>query len=324
MKTLHKFWLAVFFLALLQFTGGCTWSTAPAADEKATVNLWVTRDFGEETIFSAEIPLNSDQSVLSLLQEHLEVETEYGGGFISAINGLESGYSAAESEGVQKTDWFYYVNGILSGQGAATYVPAGGDHIWWDYHLWSDTPFVPAVIGAFPQPFLGGFQGNNPGTLILSGDGCGEQAEQLARFLEEQGCSSVEISPYCEEKAAKRSQIVLVVALWEQLEESSFWQGIQQHRDSTGWFAELTSQGFYPLDRHASRQGEKYHEGAGAILSTGSGLADPHPLWLVTATDREGLEGTVETLLKKTEQFAQKTGVLVSGGDIIGLPLNAK
>ena len=116
----------------------------------------------------------------------------------------------------------------------------------------------------------------------------------------------------------------MVVALWEQLEESSFWQGIQQHRDSTGWFAELTSQGFYPLDRHASRQGEKYHEGAGAILSTGSGLADPHPLWLATATDREGLEGTVETLLKKTEQFAQKTGVLVSGGDIIGLPLNAK
>ena len=58
MKTLHKILAGCFFLALLQFASGYTCSTAPAADDMgATVNLWVTRDFREETIFSVEVTL---------------------------------------------------------------------------------------------------------------------------------------------------------------------------------------------------------------------------------------------------------------------------
>jgi len=323
MKQVRQALFVGLLLLIVAFSGGCAAPpVSPQQGAGARVTLWVTRDFGAETLFHAEVESFPEQSVLSLLQEHLEVETEYGGGFVSAINGLKSGYSSKAGASRQRVDWFYYVNGILSGQGAAEYVPAAGDVIWWDYRPWGDVSFVPAVVGAFPQPFTGGYQGKNPGTLILTGDGCSGLAEKLAGFLKERGGSPVTVAPYREEEAADRSQMVLVLALWEQLSRSPFWEGIQQHRDRTGWFAELTPRRFYPLDLFASRQGEGYGEKAGAVLATGSGLGDPHPLWLVTATDMDGLTAAVEVLVGRPERLAKKVGAFIVDGEVLGLPFN--
>ncbi|MEW9124912.1 MAG: DUF4430 domain-containing protein [Thermotaleaceae bacterium] len=55
----------------------------------------------------------------------------------------------------KKEDWFYWVNGILAPVGVAEYRPQAGDEIWWDYHDWNMTMFVPAVIGSYPHPFIG-------------------------------------------------------------------------------------------------------------------------------------------------------------------------
>ncbi len=312
------------FVALTLFLGGCVIPPKTAGDNTGFVTLWVTRDFGTETIFHSELPITPNQSVLALLQKHLEVETEYGGGFVNSINGLQSGYSQKKDEDRRMVDWFYYVNGILSDQGAALYVPVDGDIIWWDYRPWGEVSFTPAVVGAFPQPFSGGYRGKQPGTLILAGDACREEAELLARFLNEMGVASVEVAPYQEEKAVNRTQIVLVVALWQELHQSSFWEGVQNHRDRTGWFAELTPERFYPLDQHALRQNEGYGENTGAVMATGTGLGDPYPLWLVTATDLEGLAETVDALVKKRGQFEKAVGALVLDGEVLVLPANSR
>ena len=324
MKRFNQILSGGLLLVLIMFAGGCSGApAAPAGEPGAAVSLWVTRDFGAEALFHADLEIRANQSVLALLHEHLEVETEYGGGFVNAIEGLESGYSSEAGASRQMVDWFFYVNGILSGQGAAEYVPVAGDVIWWDYRPWGDISFTPAVVGAFPQPFSGGYRGNNPGTLILAGEGCSEPAEKLARFLEERGAVAVEVAPYREADAVSRSKIVLVVAPWSQLYQSPFWEGIQQHRDRTGWFAELTAQRFYPLDLNAQRQGEGYGEGekTGAVLATGTGLGDPYPLWLVTAVDREGLDGAVKALVDCPECFEKAVGALIVDGEVLGLPL---
>ena len=313
--------LTVILFSLIAFAGGC--GTAPPEAIRETsveVNLWVTRDFGKENLFNSQLDVAPGCSVLSLLQEHLEVETEYGGGFVSAINGLQSGYSGQNGENGRMADWFYYVNGILSEQGAADYVPAAGDIIWWDYHPWGGISFTPAVVGAFPQPFTGGYRDKNPGTLILAGDACDGFAEQFGTFLAERGTEELEVDSYQEERAVNRSQMVVVIALWEELFRSSFWEGVQEHRDRTGWFAELTPRCFYPLDLNADRQGEGYTERVGAVLATGSGMGDPYPLWLVTATDLEGLSGVVEALIQRPGQFTKMVGALVVDGEVIGLP----
>ena len=43
--------------------------------------------------------------------------------------------------------------------GAADYPLHGGESIWWDYRDWGAAMRVPAVVGSWPQPFLGGYDG---------------------------------------------------------------------------------------------------------------------------------------------------------------------
>ncbi len=316
-------WLICLLIGLMLLAAGCSPPAELPSDAMGSATLWVTRDFGAEELFCSEVPVTQDKSVLAFLQEHLEVETEYGGGFVKAINGLGSGSSGNEGRDRRMADWFYYINGVLADQGAAAYIPAEGDIIWWDFHPWGDMAFTPAVVGAFPQPFCASSRDNNGGTLILYGEGCSKWAKQLARLLEEAGAKSVEEAPYREEAVSDRSQMVMVVAQWEQLSSSSFWEGIQQHRDRTGWFAELTPGRFYPLDEQSRRQNEGYGEKTGALLATGTGLGDPYPLWLVTATDAEGLAGLVDALAEEPEGFAKAPGALVVGGEIMRLPVPA-
>lgn len=297
------------------FSGGCS---SPPEVTTGEVTLIVTRDFGKEHIFNENIKLDSKKSVMELLNQHLDVQTAYGGGFVNSINGLESGYTnAAEKE---KLDWFYFMNGIMTSVGATEYFPTNGDVIWWDYHAWGDIPFTPAVIGTFPQPFLNGYQGENPGTLILSGQGCQDLAEALADYLKSVGVKEVEVKPYEEKLASDRSKITIVVALWEELSDSSFWNGIQAHRDKTGWFAELEKNAFHGLNEKALRQ-VTYNQGVGAILATGMGMGDSTPLWLITGIDMEGVADAVKALTSEEGKISGHFGALVHDKSIVSLPI---
>lgn len=310
------------------FAGGCSpgfpapgeRGTGPGPGGQGKVYLQVTRDHGRETLFEEEVALAPGQPVMSLLQEHLEVETEYGGGFVSSLGGLASGY-LPESRGGGRADWFYKVNGVMSGLGAAQYQPRPGDMIWWDYHSWEEGLFTPAVVGSFPQPFLNGYRGEHPGVLVLAGKGCSELAGSVAGYLEEAGAGgAVEVRPYAEGLASGRRKVTLVVALWEELAGSRFWRGMQENRGKTGWFAGLEVGVFHALDPRGIKQ-ESYPGEAGAILASGSGLGDPYPLWLVTATSPESLRETAAVLWEKPGELAKKYGVLVAGGEVIGLPV---
>src|SRR3712207_8032212 len=53
----------------------------------------------------------------------------YGGGFVQSIDGISGGRQRGRS-----VDWFYYVNGIEGGSGAAARKLAPGDRVWWDHH----------------------------------------------------------------------------------------------------------------------------------------------------------------------------------------------
>ncbi|ABI68356.1 hypothetical protein Swol_1044 [Syntrophomonas wolfei subsp. wolfei str. Goettingen G311] len=102
-------------------------------DNKARVRLLVTQDNGEEVIFDQEVELAQDVTVMDILKAHLEVSSSYGGEFVEGINGLKSKRAGL---GQEPEDWFYYINGSSANVGAASYRPAVGDVIWWDYHSW--------------------------------------------------------------------------------------------------------------------------------------------------------------------------------------------
>ena len=126
-----------------------------AGKAPSSVQLLVTRDFGAASVRSWSAPQERGQeTVMSLLMRNATVSTRYGGGFVQSIDGLAGG-----QEGGQPVDWFYYVNGVEAGKGAAATNVHPGDHIWWDRHDWSQTDDVPAVVGSFPEPFLSGLDG---------------------------------------------------------------------------------------------------------------------------------------------------------------------
>ena len=48
------------------------------------------------------------------------------------------------------------MNGVEADVGAADWTLRDGDTTWWDYRRWRAYPHVPAVVGAWPEPFVHG------------------------------------------------------------------------------------------------------------------------------------------------------------------------
>jgi hypothetical protein len=82
-------------------------------------------------------------TVMDALMDVADVETDYGGGFVVAIDGLRSQYPDA------RLDWFFEVDGRAADVGAAQWTLAGGERIHWDYRPWSQ-PLTPGLFNTFP------------------------------------------------------------------------------------------------------------------------------------------------------------------------------
>ncbi|WP_031514711.1 DUF4430 domain-containing protein [Desulfofalx alkaliphila] len=298
-------------------------NTAPVEvgiEESATglkAVLWVTKDFGSEQMVSQEVAVGQNYTVMDILHSNLSIETQYGGGFVASINNLESGYMGADKK---KWDWFYYMNGIMTSVGAQDYSPGPREVIWWDYHTWGASYFTPAVIGAFPEPFVSGYQGKNPGTTVLVTDGCEEEGERLAQYLRNSGVKTVEIKPYSEELVAADQRITIVVGLWNQLGQDKQIQGLQKHREKTGLYVKFDPQYFSSLNIYG-HEVERYHENTGAIVATGTGMGDVTPLWLVTGLDKRGLEKAVNLLINDAAKIKQHFGAIVTDHGVVAVPV---
>ncbi len=281
--------------------------------------LWVTQDFSSSVLLDKPIAVNKNISVLDIVKANLEVDTAYGGGFINAINGLQSGYTG-KLFGGKKMDWFYWVNGIMVAEGAGDYIPVSGDRIWWDYHDWGSGSFVTAVVGAYPQPFVNGFDGRNDGTVVAYAPAAQDQAEKVAGALRRQGAPRVTVSALSDIDPAKRSKMTVVVGLWADLENNGFFAGLNENSRKTGIYVDFAKDGFTVLDYERNAAGT-YKAGTGAVVATGSGLGDRHPLWVVTGVDTSGLNGAVSVICDSPAQLSRKVGVLVTGGRVKAVPV---
>jgi hypothetical protein len=113
--------------------------------------LWVTRDRGAEVLVTASVP--AGVTAMRALRSEVDVDTSYGGRFVRSIGGVAGDAGA-------KRDWFFFVNGVEADRGAAEYRLRPGDVLWWDYRSWAGEDMrEPVVVGAFPEPFLHGYDG---------------------------------------------------------------------------------------------------------------------------------------------------------------------
>jgi hypothetical protein len=151
-----------------------TEAAGPATSSAGAASLWVTRDGGTEVLLTAEVP--AGLTVLQALDRVAEVETRYGGRFVQSIAGV--GGSLARQE-----DWFYFLNGIEPDRGAAEVRLRDGDVAWWDFRAWSAQMQQPVVVGAFPEPFLHGWDGRTRPVEVAAPPSLAEQQRALEAFL---------------------------------------------------------------------------------------------------------------------------------------------
>lgn len=136
----RSFAALLFILALaLAGCGGGSESTPEATSTQAgpAAAVLVTTDCGAEVVVD-KADVSAGQTAMRALDQVADIETDSGGKFVTAIEGVE------QDEG-KKLAWLYYVNGKAATKGAAEVKLADGDVEWWDLHNWEkECASVPA------------------------------------------------------------------------------------------------------------------------------------------------------------------------------------
>lgn len=247
-------------------------------DEVGEVTLTVTRDYGARAVVGPlRESVRESDSVMRLLDREVELSTRYGGGFVSAIDGL-----AEAARGGRRFDWFFFVDGVESPVGAAEYGLKGGEAVWWDYRDWRAAQRVPAVVGSFPRPLAGGYGGEQrPVTLeCLAGQTGRAACDEAERKLRAAG---VEFSE-------GGGAIRVLVGPWGRVREDLAARQIERGPASSGVFATFEPIGdggyaMYGLDVEGERA-RRFGPRAGLVAATRR--FDAPPVWVVTGAGAAG------------------------------------
>ena len=258
---------------------GCGLGAGPAP---SAVKLLVTSGFGARTIGPQGSPaVHGQETVMSLLERNHKVSTRYGGGFVQSIEGLAGG-----SEGGRPVDWFYYVNGVEAGQGAAATNVNPGDHIWWDHHDWSETQDVPAVVGSFPEPFLNGIGGKRLPVRVECAEAGGHPCSVVTDRLREAGVPAA-VSAL---GAGGGKTLRVLVGAWSRVRAEPTIEAIERGPRTSGVYA-LMSRGGSTITVLDPDGLPVRTLGAGAGLIAATRQGEEAPVWVVTGTDPAGVEG---------------------------------
>jgi hypothetical protein len=282
-----------------------------AGKSVGSVDLTVTREFGAVKVSKASGDANESDTVMRFLEDENEIETRYGGGFVKSIDGISEG-----EHGGSPYDWFFYVNGVESPVGAAEVSLSGGEKIWWDYHDWSQTDHVPAVVGSFPAPFTTGWEGHAPVVQVECMRG-GKPCETVAKALEAEG---VTIEPPHEvlPKAALR----VYVGRWPAVRRGPGVAPIEKGPAESGVYAKLAQAGaawdLIGLDEDG---GEAKNFGPGAGLVAATRHFEGPPIWVVTGGTDAGVRAAAEAF--DAADLRDRYAVASAAGTVSPLPVRS-
>jgi Domain of unknown function (DUF4430) len=290
--------------------GGC--GIGPGEEQQGGATIRVTRDFGHEELGATETKtLREDQTVMRLMQSKFDVETRFGGRFIQAIDGLKG----TGASGMR--DWFFFVNGVESAVGAAEYELSPGDRVQWDYRDWGTAMRVPAIVGAFPEPFRHGFGGERRPVRVECDDADSDPCKDAKEALER-----VDVPTSGSSLGAPGTEHVtrLVVARWPQARIVRGGFTLEEGPDRSGVFARFAKDGrsLDLLDGNGD-VARTVHPGEGTALIVALRPRADELLWLVTSLDEQGLEAGVRAL--RADELRDAFAVAVTGRTVEKLPL---
>ena len=297
-------------VALTAALAGC--GLGAGDDQGGGAELRVTRDFGQKQIASAERDsVKESDTVMRFLQDERKVALRYGGGFVQSIDGLE-GQGAEGSR-----DWFYWVNGKEGSVGAADRELRPGDVVQWDYRDWGATMSIPAIVGAFPEPFLHGFDGKRQPVRgecadDLREDICSQARDQLSQ-------EGVTASGGAFGTSARGQVLRLFVGEWSQIRDLKVLQTIEDGPQASGVFARFTGEGerLELLDARGE-VAETAGPGTGLVAAARVGREEGLS-FIVTGVDSEGVASAVDALTR--DKLRNAFAVTTRGAQVRRLPL---
>jgi hypothetical protein len=277
------------------------------------VSLTVTRDYGARRLLEPRSDAASESdTVMRVLDRDAPITTRYGGGFVQSIEGLE-----AEQGADGPLDWFFYVNGVESTVGAADYPLRGGDAIWWDYRNWGAAMRVPAVVGSWPQPFTGGYDGRRRPVAVVCLGG-GGACELVRRRLGDAGVTIATGTP--------DGAIRVLVGPWGRLRDDTAAAQIEDGPQVSGVFARFSMRG-PPSSCRLEALGESGSAAAG--LGSGAGLVaatrryEAPPTWVVTGCGRAAVARAAGVF--DEADLAERYAVLAEAdGGVVSLPVSSR
>ena len=264
--------LAIAMATAVAIAGCGLGAGAGTSDVSVTVSL----GFGSGRVARISVrQVPGSETVMRLLERHLPVITRYGGGFVESIDG--------HSGSASHRDWFYYVNGIEAGRGAATTAVHRGDRIWWDLHDWSASEDSPAVVGSFPEPFVHGIGGKRLPTVLECAPDVSPACQRVSNELTAIG---VPVASQGMGTGSGTDSLAVEVGTWRDLRGQIVTSLIDQGPGSSGIYAKFVAGGLQLLDPRGNVVNTL---GAGAGLVAATTEPSSQPTWLITGTDPAGV-----------------------------------
>jgi hypothetical protein len=289
---------------------GCGFGAGPTRGGSGA-QLHVTRDFGRTQVAVASLPkIRESDTVMRFLRANAKTTTRYGGGFVQSIDGIAGSSSGGRS------DWFYFVNGVEAPTGAADRALKPGDVVQWDYRRWDATPRVPAIVGAYPEPFLHGQEGTRYPTRVECSSST-KSCDEVQQRLDDAGVPTGSGSLGSE---ARGGVLRVEVGKWSDLRGLQDLDVLEQGPRASGVYARFTNAGgqLQLLDEDGS---------VAKVAPPGTGLVaaiippDQQPLWVVTGVDEAGVARAAALLSATRLRNAYAVAALPSGP--ARLPLGA-
>ena len=271
-------------LLLAAALGGCGLG---AGKERggAGARLDVTRGFGQARLATAGVAhVRDGETVMRFLRSERRIATSYGGGFVQSIDGLAG-------NGSRQRDWFYFVNGLEASVGAAAYKLSPGDVVQWDYRDWSATDRVPAIVGAYPEPFVHGTGGKRLPTRLECASPSSGSCRAVQRRLSSQG---VVASGSALGAGAGEGSIRVVVGPWSSVRQVKAAAALERGPAQSGVFARFTGGGALELLDPDARVARAAPPGTGLLAATKP--EDSGPIWIVTGSDDAATQRAADAL----------------------------
>jgi hypothetical protein len=285
---------------------GCGAKAAVPTGGRVTVT--VSQDFGETRLAPTRGQSAADADTVLDVLSRSQFEVRASGAAVDEIDGLSGG-----RENGKPVEWFSYVNGIATPDGAAERKLYKGDRIWYDHHG-ADSD-VKAVVGSFPQPFTTGIDGKKLPIKVVCQTPEDRSCDEVEERLEAAGIGGLTRSNL---ESSVGELLRVIVGRWTDVRKDIAARTLEAGPAESGVFARMSSAGnqieLLDADGNVAKT-----LGAGAGLVAATSYREQRPTWIITGTDDVGVAAAAAALTEDMLRF--RFALAIEQGQGIALPV---